>query len=88
MNRATHAHRTRSRKLWLRAGLYGGSPLMRGYVLKTARKPRIAYSQNYPRKHLKSPIKYIRFSIPRNIYIYIVTDLLKALLGGRPMGAF
>jgi hypothetical protein len=43
-----------------------------GYVLKTARKPKIAYSRNYCCKSLKSPIKYILLYMPCSMYAYNV----------------
>jgi hypothetical protein len=45
------------------------SHLTRGYVLKTARKPKIACSKNYPSKSLKSLIKYMNLYIPRNMNV-------------------
>jgi hypothetical protein len=41
-----------------------------GNILKTACKPKFAYSQNYPRKSFKSPIKYMLLYTPCNIYVY------------------
>jgi hypothetical protein len=41
-----------------------------GYILKTALKPKITYSQNYPWKFLKSPKKYVLFMYPVCVSVY------------------